>query len=51
MDGHKSKIPTIKRLILSKEEKKKEDNIKSITKNIINIGMIGNYKSIRTSWN
>ena len=34
----------------SKEENKKEDNIKQNLKKIINIGMIGNYKSIGINW-
>ena len=35
---------------LSKEAHKKEENIKQNLKNIINIGMIGSFKSIGISW-
>ena len=44
------KIPPIKSTRLSQEENNKEDDIKNNHKNLINIGMIGNSKSIVIIW-
>ena len=45
MEKHQSNPPPIKIPRLRREAQKKEDNIK-ILKKLINIGMIGNQKSI-----
>ena len=49
MDKH-IKLPPIKSPKLSKEEQKKEYDIKKIFKDLINTGMIVDFKSIQIIW-